>query len=252
MVENHIKENPDEIVVDISRQAFTDVTGRLHEFFVCNDFTRYLYSVFDVAKCTPVHRAVGVQLATSLYWQFLENLIDVVKLRRKEIIPFDVQEMGEVGKSKVRHVGAWAVRKVLNRARKYILRNVHTSSRSTLASVKKQQLLCELLEDNVIQPYAIEESSKFPETLEVTEARQYRQRGLLYISDEAYLFFLKLEKRRVELLNLHVLSRAGEEMVELASAELRADQELKDSWLSCFEPVDVDKNKVMNNFLLTG
>ena len=251
MVENHIKENPDEIVVDISRQAFTDVTGRLHEFFTCNDFTRYLCSVFDVAKCTPVHRAVGVQLATSLYWQFLEHLADVVKLRRQEIIPFDVQEMSEVGKSKIRRVGGWAVRKVLNRARKHILRNVNTNSRFTLASVKKQQLLCELLEENIIQPYAmLEESSKFPETLEVTEARQYRQRGLLHISDEAYLFFLKLEKRRVELLNLYVLNRAREEMVELALVELRADQELKDSWLSCFELVDEDKNKVMNNFLL--
>lgn len=53
---------------------------------------------------------------------------------------------------------------------------------STLASVKKQQLICELLEENVIQPY-VEEKSKFPETLKVTEGRQYRQRGLLHISD---------------------------------------------------------------------
>ena len=80
----------------------------------------------------------------------------------------------------------------------------------------------------------LEESSKFPETLEVTEARQYCQRGLLHISDEPYLFLI----------------RGGEEMVELASAELRADQELKDSWLLCFEPVDVCKNKVINNCLL--
>ena len=40
-------------------------------------------------------------------------------MRQDEIcepVAFDVQEMSEVGLSKVRHVGGWAVRKVLSRA----------------------------------------------------------------------------------------------------------------------------------------
>ena len=80
--------------------------------------------------------------------------------------------------------------------------------------------------------------------LEVTEGRQYRERGLLHISDAAYLFFLELEKR-VQLLNLQVLNQERENMVETALTTLPGDEELKASWLSCFEGVDISRDKVM-------
>ena len=155
----------------------------------------------------PAQRAVALELSNSVYSQFLERLSYVMnELRQEEVIPFDVKQTSGVGRSKIHHVGGWAIRKVLNRARKYIQINVYTHSELTMASVRKQQLICELLEENVIQPFAeLEEKSKFPETLEVTEGRQYRQRGLLHISDPAYLFFLELEKKRVKLLNRQIL-----------------------------------------------
>ena len=34
-------------------------------------------------------------------------------------VDFNVEEMDVVGRSKVRHVGGWAVRKILTRARNY-------------------------------------------------------------------------------------------------------------------------------------
>ena len=106
--------------------------------------------------------------------------------------------------------------------------DVYTQSSSTLASVKEKQAMCELLEENIIQPYAkLEENSTYPKTLEVTKGRQYCGRGLLHITDEAYLFFPELEKRRVAVLNRQILKSAWEDTVELALAELRGDEELK-------------------------
>jgi len=244
MVENFIVESPeDEIVVKISRQGFTDVTSSLHEFLSSEIFSGYVCALFDTSKCTPAQRAVALEVSNSAYSQFLERLCYVMnELRQEEVIPFNIEQMSGVGRSKIRHVGGWAVRKVLNRAQKYIQMNVYTNSESTLASVKKQQLICELLEENVIQPY-VEEKSKFPETLEVTEGRQYRQRGLLHISDHGYLFFLELEKKRVKLLNQQILKKERDKMVEVALAELNADETLKTSWYSCFHDVDVKENK---------
>lgn len=119
--------------------------------------------------------------------------------------------MSGVGRSKVRHVDGWAVRKVLNSSRRYIQRNVFTKCSSTLARVETEQIACQLLEENVIRPYSeLEENSMFPDTLQVTEGRQYRERGLLHISDQAYVFFMELEKKRVDLLNLNVLKKARE------------------------------------------
>ena len=67
---------------------------------------------------------------------------------------FDVDQMSAVGRSKVRHVGGWAVRKVLNRSRKYIQRNVFTKCSSTLARVETQQMACELIAETVIRPHS--------------------------------------------------------------------------------------------------
>jgi len=203
--------------------------------------------LFDATASTPPQRAVTVQLTTLVYWEFSEQLVSVVKQQRQEeAIDFQVDQMSGVGRSKVRHVGGWAVRKVLNRSRKYIQRNVFTTCSSTLARVETQQIACQLLEENVIRPFSeLEDNSMFPDTLQVTEGRQYRERGLLHISDQAYIFFMELEKRRVELLNLHILKKAREEMVEMAMADLKGDQELQTSWIQCFENEDICKSKVI-------
>lgn len=114
MVENHVVENPDEILVEIGRQGFTAVTCSIHEFFIGIDFSRYVCALFDATASTPPQRAVALQLATSVYRKFLEQLVSVVKQQQQEeTIDFDVDQMSGVGRSKVRHVGGWAVRKVL-------------------------------------------------------------------------------------------------------------------------------------------
>lgn len=161
MVENFIVESPeDEIVVKISRQGFTDVTSSLHEFLLSEIFSGCLCFVRHF-KVYPAQRAVALEVSNSAYSQFLERLCYVMnELRQEEVIPFNIEQMSGVGRSKIRHVGGWAVGKVLNRARKYIQMNVYTNSEATLALVKKQQLICELLEENVIQPY-VEENQSF-------------------------------------------------------------------------------------------
>ena len=70
--------------------------------------------------------------------------------------------------------------------------------------------------------------SKFKEILEVMEARQRWQRGLLHILDEVYLFFMELEQRKVDLLNVYVLRKQHENMVEAATFSLTRDKELKE------------------------
>ena len=70
--------------------------------------------------------------------------------------------------------------------------------------------------------------SKFKEILKVMEARQHRQRGLLHILDEVHLFFMELEQRKVDLLNVYFLRKQHENMVEAATCSLTRDKELKE------------------------
>ena len=81
-------------------------------------------------------------------------------------VDFDVEEMDVVERSKVRHVGGWAVRKILTRARNYTRKNVYTNYSSTLAKVETKQRVCELLEENVIQSFdQLQETSVLQKTL---------------------------------------------------------------------------------------
>lgn len=46
MIQNHIVKHPEEIVINISRQGFTEATSRPHEFFTSTEFSQYVRIVF--------------------------------------------------------------------------------------------------------------------------------------------------------------------------------------------------------------
>ena len=45
---------------------------------------------------------------------------------------------------------------------------------------------------------------------------------------------MQLEQRRVDLLNVNVMRKEHENMVEAAICSLKRDEELKESWMRCF------------------
>lgn len=93
MVERHLVKNPDEIVFKIGRQGFFEVRSSLHEFFNSIEFSRYVCALFDVTQMQPPQKAVAVELANSVHWEFMEGLASVVNQeRQEEAIRFDVDE----------------------------------------------------------------------------------------------------------------------------------------------------------------
>ena len=125
-------------------------------------------------------------------------------------------------------VCGWAVRKALSWARTYLRKNMYMIWHSVLIKVDTKQRMWEVLKENVFQSFdELQEMSKFKEILEVMEARQRRQRGLLHILDEVYLFFMELEQRRVDLLNVYVLRKQRENMVEAATFHKRMHEALQ-------------------------
>ena len=66
-------------------------------------------------------------------------------------------------------------------------------------------------------PYSqLQSTTIFPETLEVTEDRQFRERGLVHISDNCFQMFMYLEQVRVNLLNNHMLYKHKEDLIDNA------------------------------------
>lgn len=140
-----------------------------------------------------------------------------------------------VGLAKVRHVGAWAVRKVLDNCRKYVQKNVYSTSLITSANVQRRFQMAQLIEENVIVPFAkLEIESKYKETLQVTQERQYREAGLIHVSDELYKFTLAMEQMRSNLMNTTSLRHLKGELVKETLTSIQHSEELLTLWGDCF------------------
>lgn len=100
-----------------------------------------------------------------------------------------------------------------------------------MASVRRLHSICELIEEFLVGSVAVlEEDSQHKDTLQVTKARQYRERGLIHIKDAVFKFFMYLEKQRVYLLNDHMLRREGAYMVKETHRKLIQDDEITLKW----------------------
>jgi len=242
---DHLADDPDEITVHFSRQMFTAVTGKLHSFWGSMEYVQYLKSLYKINILSVVHTVVGGEIAGGVYLAFLENIASKIRNHQTDDpIEFNVDQMSDEGQSKLRYVGAWAVKKVIQKERMYIKQNMFSLYTGTIDKVQSSHSKCTLLEDNIIVPYAaIEGNSEFPETLQVTENRQYRERGLLHISDATFSFFLRLEQLRVNTINETTLKKFKGDTVAVAQDEIMKNEQLKASWLCCFpdlSPSDTD------------
>ena len=58
------------------------------------------------------------------------------KERQQEVVSVDVEQMAHAEKTKICHVGAWAIRKTLEKSRPYVRANIHTENAENMRSVR--------------------------------------------------------------------------------------------------------------------
>ena len=119
---DYLSENGEE--VHMTNRDFTASTARLHELFLTQEYRSDLISSFGVSCWSEINngqRTLGFKLVLNIFQLFSEELGNLVRTREEnEPLPFKVEEMGADGRGKVRYVGAWAIRKSLEKSRRYI------------------------------------------------------------------------------------------------------------------------------------
>ena len=90
-------------------------------------------------------------------------------------------------------------------------------------------------------PETLSGAPQYPQTLMVTEDRQFRNRGLSHIEVRAYEFFLETEIVGV---NFQRLALHREYLVDQAESAMKQDANLKEKWLKCFPQEEVDAKLV--------
>ena len=109
-----------------------------------------------------------------VYKQVVQATVDTVTAKIASTpICFNVKEMPAEGLAKVRYVGAWSVKKVVDNRRKHAKDNLLPLNPVTYKSAQDSYEMSLLLEEYVLENFSyLETSTKYPSTLAVTEEKQ--------------------------------------------------------------------------------
>lgn len=129
------------------------------------------------------------------------------------------------GLAKIRYVGAWAVQKVLVNNRKFVREKMGSTNPATHKSVQERLAICSLIEDHLVANISkLQQSSKCPNTLTVTENKQYSNHGLSHGEDSVFDFILDLEASRIDNMNERKLAFAKEDLIEQALDSMKKSE----------------------------
>ena len=205
--------------VKTSSKEWTLNTKELHRYLTKSwDFSADFCSFFNVKKLSEIQSTISSQLILEVYKEVVEHVSDRVRNKEMESeVLIDVREMPSEGLAKIRYIGAWATAKVLHKELKFVRANMSTKSKQTMKSVNQALECCRHIEEYIVANISqLQESSRYLNTISLTENRQYRSRGLLHIEDDVHEFFLELEALRVQNLNENRLRLAKECLIDNA------------------------------------
>ncbi|XP_068681255.1 uncharacterized protein [Montipora foliosa] len=201
MLDSHTAVNLDNTIAGcISRQQFTATTGNIHNFLQSKEYKGYVKYIFrnEAPQITKAQTLLASELVFIIYTRFLDILSERVRQESdEENVDCSVWDMPAEGQGKIRYVGGWVLKKVIERGRTYVKENMTSKQEGILKKVKQQLEKASLVQNELVaQPDVLCNSSQYPKTLELTEFRQHRERGLFNITDKAFEFFMQLEQVR--------------------------------------------------------
>ncbi|CAB4013355.1 ATP-dependent DNA helicase PIF1 [Paramuricea clavata] len=240
--------------VRMTSKNFFDATAKLNGIFLSCEYRRDVCAAFGETCWQDIshgQQALCAQIVHGLFQLFINEVAQ--RIRRVELsepVPFRVEEMDDIGKGKIRYIGGWVVRKVLETSRRYLKDNKFSTVTPVRARLAAELRKMEMLENDIIVPFeSLENDTEAIGTLNVVESRQFRCRGLLHISDAAHAFFLLLEQQRVDQINQYHLLHEQGRMVEAALIKIGGDEDLKDKFRLLFNMENAgDEVGIDNNF----
>lgn len=144
----------------------------------------------------------------------------------------DVNSLPDEIQGKIRYCGGWALAKTRDTFRRYIKDNLLSSKESVQGRVKECYVKKKAVDGLTSPSSSIHSSSMFPETLSITDRRQYSNGGLTHITDSAHKFFLALEEKRIQLMNSERLKLCKSNLVSSAMNVAQDDSRLLETWNS--------------------
>ena len=151
--------------------------------------------------------------------------------------PFkSLENMTPGEKGKIRYVGGWTLKKLWENSRRYINNNVTSHSPDVHYRVKEEIMKFKIINYLFSNASALQEHSKYKESLEVTAEKQYQSQGLLNISDDCYEFFITVDEQRVNLLTHNRLNSLKGNLASDSLNRIQTNEKTFESWKELCTP----------------
>jgi hypothetical protein len=215
-------------------------------------FTTATQMAFGVSKPTYLQRRVASSIVRCIHQDMLMRLCTPSDVETPEVPDPRIAHLHEHGPAagKVRYVGESVIGRLIHRIRQRVRTALESTSTGVLPGLR--------LELSVLNSMVVGENatSKFPHTTSYTDAKAYGR--LTYISDECYLFFLKLEEKRLLLSTTKTLSSLGGHFPGYVVGQLQMDEELQQLFSDALPEEEVSpcasevRRKMINLYMKTG
>eukprot|EP00112_Aurelia_sp_Birch-Aquarium-sp1_P021792 Seg5949.2 transcript_id=Seg5949.2/GoldUCD/mRNA.D3Y31 product="hypothetical protein" protein_id=Seg5949.2/GoldUCD/D3Y31 len=231
-LKKHIKEQLGD--TSMTMAFLKDVTKKVWFITCCEEVRALLMVVLSTDEKKSFLEEADIcfcsDLATKIYHQILEIVANSVRqnITKAAIEDLKVIELDNAGLSKIRFLGGYVAHRLLDECKRYVNDNVYSEQHHVAKRVSMSMDKVRLLTENIIVPYEkICESTKYPDTLDYIERRQYASRGLLHVSDSFYEYMLKLEQARVNHLKISKYKELGENFLFEIKKQIVADDSFK-------------------------
>ena len=175
----------------IERKQFTAHFGELHKMLTSENCLQEFASVLGLStdRLSTRHHCVLTEVLKGINTVLIHFIQQANVPDTASSLSFrSLNNMPSESKGKVRHCMGWAISREREKIRQEFRRHVNAEEPSLRAMTKHDFKKKELLDSLSWSSQHAHQASKFPESLTVTDSRQYKNCGLTIIRDDAYLF----------------------------------------------------------------
>ncbi len=247
---NNIHHAHQKIFSDIIATASKVTAKELTEFQRdCNAFLSekgdsHIQQLFGKDASDTEHKAAMLIMTTLRVMVLQEAANTHLAAQEEQLTTSKEVDPTDPGASKIRYLAGRCVAK----ARYSLMSGVKRAMYRQRAKYHQLREQLDALQHLVEREESLLTSTSYTQSLHETDRRQNIRRSLTNVSDSVFLFFCKVESKRVQLETLPALHMYGGEVISICGEKMLQDENLVGHWLQMFQGTQFDKDITLSIF----
>ncbi|XP_048258237.1 uncharacterized protein LOC125383642 [Haliotis rufescens] len=227
----------------LSQQSGTIIDKASQWQEACTKLTTFLNSPEHLSLCKnlshcdeiTVEKKISSKLTMWIIEREVEKRASIVTSEQRESNVVDVEDTTEVARAKIRHLAGACIHAVRKRLRSSVMTKLDSLTKKCRhkgsMDFRKQKLISQLR----VSEMEVKEQTKDQSSLSEIDFKQGQSRGLMYVADSTFNFFLKLHKSVQSNITVNILHLRHDDIHRCTKEAVLSDPELFSDRLKLFE-----------------